>query len=377
MNKKISLILILLILFLISACQQSISQDIAIHKLKNHAASSKQELHRHFFSEGEIIPLQVDKHSFQSITEWYDQKSFLYVQGVDNGAHIYRYNPFTGEKTLFFDSDNQIVAIQANKNQSLFIVHTAVNQYNSELLVLTKKGDVLFEWQSESNHLVIEWNPYSLSVFYVAAFKPDWSFETFSIDAASNKVSVLQLNQPFLQWYDESSFSFLKWDSSSPSLVAPLMKSNMKGSIEELIFDSIVSYFVDEDFIMTISNVNEEEETSTYSFYDKKSMKQLFSFTVPVLSMYSEWFVPNFQYNDTTQKFYTLVPIVGGMYDTYNSGFRLMSYSIPTGQSTVIQQRVPYAPFDISPDGSYCLYGYQTESIIDITKRQMWDLIKM
>ena len=61
--------------------------------------------------------------------------------------------------------------------------------------------------------------------------------------------------------------------------------------------------------------------------------------------------------------------------DMYDEEFQLMKFDADANQVQEIMGGLKNEPLSCSPDGSYCLYGYNFEKLIDLNKKKIMKLI--
>ncbi|WP_345774257.1 hypothetical protein [Cytobacillus sp. S13-E01] len=329
----------------------------------------------------QIQPLDINGEAFNTVGEWFDDESVLYVIDRNGGSDIYYYNLFSGKKELFYSTEFPIVTMKANENYSLFLIHTSGARNMAELIVLDKNGDKKYDWQINSFDLQYVWNPDVVDEVFVTAFLEDWTFNTFVLNVKEQEqeqaVKQYSIPEPFVQWLDQSSIAYMKWSQDEPSFRAPLYQYDFIKQKESLLLENIVYFATYKDFLLSISNDAEDNSIGVYRFYKPGSMEKLNEVKIPLLTDYSKWFVPYHEYVTSKKQFYTFEPSESASYDTYIKKFELVSYSIESEETEVILSKTDNLPINCSPNGYFCLYGYQFEKLIDINGKEIKELIKM
>jgi hypothetical protein len=59
----------------------------------------------------------------------------------------------------------------------------------------------------------------------------------------------------------------------------------------------------------------------------------------------------------------------------YSEAFQFVSFNVSNGEIEVLLEEIENKPMKISPNGVYCLYGYQLEQLIVIPAKEMVDLV--
>jgi hypothetical protein len=315
-----------------------------------------------------IVPIKVEEQKFNSIGDWYDNQSILFTLNEGEGSKIYKYDIYNGDTELFYETSEQVIKVEGNHNLHYFIVHTAGLSHKANLFVLDNKGRVIVEWEVESAELQYEWNPFDENQLFITSFLEDWSFQNYVVSLDTGQVEPVDLSQPFIQWLDKSEITYLRW--SDTSIDAPLYRSNISTNKEEKLLDHILAFHTYKDLLLTISS---SETFTSYQFFDPRSMKELSKFQMPSITTFSDrWWIPNYDYNFSTQKFYYFKPI---MDDDVLQSLSLVSFSVETGEEIVVLSEIEDQPLKLSPDGQKLLYGFQFIELIDLQSHEVFSLI--
>lgn len=324
-----------------------------------------------------ILTLDISGEAFNTVGEWFDNESILYVNDrSDGGSDIYRYNIYTGEKSLFVTTPASIITMKANEDHSFFFLHTSNSSNAAEIIIVDKEGNKSFETEIESTDIIYSWNPYELDQVFVTSFLEDWSFRTSLVDVLENSMESYDVSQPFIQWIDKSHISYLKWNPNELDFFAPLFTYDLKTKTEGPLFENIISFSTFNQILVTIEVDMEHESSGIYRFYNTASKKKLQEMSFPLLTDYSKWNIPFNEYVPGQQMFFTFRPYSTGSFDTYSDKYEFVSLNMSSGKEEVILQKVNDEPISFSPDGYLALYGYRFENIIDIREKNIIPLIK-
>ena len=77
--------------------------------------------------------------------------------------------------------------------------------------------------------------------------------------------------------------------------------------------------------ILTVKIDEDSGSEATYHFYDQE-LNPTGSFKTPVLTRFSDWLIPYYDYNEKKKTFIAFQPLQNGEVNTYNQGFRLVKY---------------------------------------------------
>lgn len=321
------------------------------------------------------LPMSIPEGEFYKFIGWLSGNQVLYVINLEQTSSVYQYNLLTGKSEFIYKSNYPIVNAQISPSKKSILIHASPSSYEGSVTIIDTKGTEQFKKSFASYELLFEWNPFNESKILVSKFAEDWSFQVLLLNLQNSTTTELELSQPFLKWKEKSEVAFINWDENNPTLFAPLMVKNLGNETEKKLASSVVDFSVFRDLLMTVSVNEQDQSIASYSFFDKK-MKNLFTFTIPQLTKYSDWLVPFFDYNEQKGQFITLSPLTSGEADSYIDGFQLLSYNPKKGSSNLIMEGLENEPINISPNGDALLYGNQLEKIIDLESKKVYELIK-
>ncbi|MCH1624924.1 hypothetical protein [Fredinandcohnia quinoae] len=372
------LIIILSVFFFLTGCdshQLYESSDVPMSSGKD---VTKSPVPIEFLGDNRPIKtLDMSGEAFNTVGEWFDNESILYVSDRgEGGSDIYRYNIYTGEKNLFITTSAPVITMKANEDHSLFFLHTSNSSNVAEIIIVDKDGNRRFEKKIASTDIIYSWNPYQNNQVFVTSFLEDWSFQTNLVDIQNGTMEKYNVPQPFIQWIDHSHISYLKWNPNELDFFAPLFTYDLKTKTEGPLFENIISFSTFNQLMVTIEVDMEHESFGIYRFYHTDSKKKLQEMRLPLLTDYSKWNIPFNEYVPSQQMYFTFRPYSTGSFDTYSEKYELVSKSMSSGKEEVILEKVNDEPISFSPDGYLALYGYRFENIIDIREKKIIPLIK-
>lgn len=321
------------------------------------------------------LPMSIPEGEFYKFIGWLSGNQVLYVINLEQTSSVYQYNLLTGKSEFIYKSDYPIVNAQISPSKKSILIHASPSSYEGSVTIIDTKGTEQFKKSFASYELLFEWNPFNESEILVSKFAEDWGFQVLLLNLQNSTTTELELSQPFLKWKDKSEVAFINWAENNPTLFAPLMVKNLGNETENTLASSVVDFSVFRDLLMTVSVNEQDQSIASYSFFDKK-MKNLFTFTMPQLTKYSDWLVPFYDYNEQKGQFITLSPLTSGEADSYIEGFQLLTYNPKKGSSNLIMEGLENEPINISPNGDALLYGNRLEKIIDVDSKKVYELIK-
>lgn len=321
------------------------------------------------------LPISIPEGEFYKLSGWISDEEVLYITNLEQTSMVYRYQLLTGKSELIYKSECPIVNVQISPSKKFILIHSAPSSYEGLITIIDAKGNEKYREAIPSYDLVFEWNPINESQVLVSKFNEDWTFQIMLLDMKNSKSTVVSLPQPFVKWLDEKKLAFLNWDEDNPALFAPLMVKGLDNENEQTLFPKVFQFSTFRHLLMTIT-VNDQDQTkATYSFFDKQN-KEIFTFSIPQLTKFSDWLVPFYDFNEQKGQFMTFKPLNSGEVDSYRGGFELMAYYLKKGSSERIMTGLENEPINFSPSGEALLYGNRYEKIIDIKGRKIYKLIK-
>jgi hypothetical protein len=368
--RVISIGFIALMIVLLSSCSSFQPEGIEQAVERQTQISLKDDPTGHFFGDLPIIPIELNGEQFNSVGDWFDNTSVLYIVNGNSGSKIYRYHLYTGVKELFFETTHQIITLEANQNRSYFVVHTSRSSHEANLIILDHQGNEVVNWAVESVELQYVWNPFDENQMFITSFQDDWSFQNYVVDMKRKQVDKALVNQPFIQWTDSSKVAYLEWGNEF-SLNAPLYQYNIVENTKEEVVENILAFHTYKELLLTISSA---ETNSLYQFFDPRNLQLKQSFQLPMINTFSDrWWIPHYDFDPESDSFFYFQPI---MVENEVASLQLIKYSVGTSEETVVLNETSDRPINLSPDGTLCLIGFQFEELIDLKKNEIKPLLK-
>lgn len=306
-----------------------------------------------------ISPLEGE---FLQVYGWISKNIICYSAKTDQDYTVYTYNLQTGKHTSIYKSKNILSNVSINDHYLL--IYNLLSDTEGEIHIIDAKGNKLFSKTITSYETSFAWNPYNENEVLITTFSKEWESKVYKLDIKKSKIEEFIKSTPFPKWIATKEVMYLDWDQANPSLYAPLKIYNTESQLErEVQLNSV--YFVDQskNQLFTISSESEYSDEAIYRFYDT-NLKEKISVSLPRLSKFSSWTVPNYTFFDN--KLITFVPKEAGNADTYQDGFDLISINMINGEKKEILADLEDQPIQISSDGRYGLYGYYLENLIDL-----------
>ncbi|WP_243297227.1 YqgU-like beta propeller domain-containing protein [Bacillus litorisediminis] len=321
-----------------------------------------------------VTPLTVQNRDQIQFVDWFSNEDVIYIEHKNQESTIFKYHLPSGEKTPLFVTPGFVQLAEVSPERDQLLIQYSSKENEATLAVLDEQGKVNATVTIPSVEVYTNWNRTNQAKLLVTAFSEDWSYQSYIWDTEAMQLETVELNHPFAEWGGSSTFHYIEWDESQPSLLAPLKQIDSSGKISTLAEDVYYAKSFGEWFF-TLSPSELSEDKGTYQFYSSNG-NQLGQMDVFHLNSYSEWLIPFYDDINKQNEFFFFQPVEGGQADLYNKGFILTSYQLNTGESKILMEGLENLPIECSPNGSYCMYGYQLENILLISEQKMVPLIK-
>jgi hypothetical protein len=364
------LLLLIVLSLLLSACTEQVQQ-----KPKVPEKNANTKLPQTTVTEEEWkLPITVPEGEFYKSAGWLSDHEIIYITNLGQTSSLYRYHLITGKSELIYKSNDAIVNVEISPSKKYLLIHSSPTTYEGIITVINTDGSVQASEKIPSYELLYEWNPYNDSEILISKFNEDWSFEVLLLDIKRSDLTEVSLPQPFVKWTGNDTFAYLNWDDNNPALYAPLLERDLGSNEEKSLFPVLYQFSTYQNVLLAITANATENPQANYSFYDQ-DMNEIFSFTSPLLSKYSDWLIPFYDYNVMKNQFAALKPIRSGEADAYMDGFDLEIYNLKKRERKVIMSGLENEPIQFSPSGNALLYGNSYEKIINLSKKQIIELM--
>ncbi|WP_251551373.1 hypothetical protein [Neobacillus muris] len=319
------------------------------------------------------LPISIQEGEFYKVIGWTSDTEVVYITNQGQTSSIYRYNLLSGTSELIYRSESPVVTGLISPSKQFILIHSSPSTYEGVVTIIDLKGNQKLTQSIPSHELSFEWNPYNEAEILVSKFNEDWTYQTFLLNVKQGTMQELLLPQPFIKWQDEGRMVYLDWDKEEPGLFAPLIVRSLAEGSDKTLFEAVIHYNMFGNRLLTITVDGKDPSESTYSLYNEQ-FQEIFSFSIPQLSMYSDWLIPYYDYNGNKKQFMTLQPVTSGEADFYTDGFDMVSYDVKNGNHQLILSGIENEPILFSPSGDMLLYGHQLEKAIDLKEKKVYHL---
>ncbi|KPB05235.1 hypothetical protein [Bacillus sp. CHD6a] len=350
-------------------------------EVSNAPALSNQEKQKPFnpsnFHNEQLKKLSIPFDQFNAVSEWLNDETVLYIVNDGTGSVIHTFDLISGETDVFYKSEELIMSVEANKTYEMFLVRSAVSDTEGKLRVLDDKGEELVEWKFDNSiDIVFSWSPFSGQQLVVSSFKEDWSYDSFLLDVRNESMVKKDVTDPFVQWFPNEEIAYIDWNHDMPSLEAPLYAENIETNEKRELKESVVMFHTYDNLLLTVGSVD-DNGIASYSFSRFSEPEEIQSYEAPLLTLYSNYFIPYYDLVENSKMFYSFESNRAGNADGYIDGFQFISFDSTTGQKKVLAKDMENKPLKCSPNGIYCLYGYQLEQLLIPTTMKTVKLVEL
>lgn len=313
------------------------------------------------FSEEKISKsLVADPAKFHFVADWLTETKVIYVEKEDG---LYQVNSFdfeTGQTDKLYENDSMIIDVLIHPSKKYLLLHTSDNATSATVKIVTMDGTVQDEVIVASKELAIEWNDLDPSLILLTAFHQDWTFDLFIYNGKIESLDLVAIEDPFPKWLgkDKIAIGYVEGhvlDGGEIHTYEPLT-----GKWGQLDISGVVYFDTYEDTLLVV-RINEDKDAH-YAVMSKDGLIRS-EWTMPVISNYSEWVIPEIEWGSNETVFLP-APDKSGQLDELQSPYRLIR--VTEGRQDVVADDIAAGILRCSPSGQKCLTGNSAEILIDV-----------
>ncbi len=359
--RKLYILLLLCCIFLVSCkedhAEELVENDTPIQEPSKNEQSLDNEPSP---PQNEIPTLQLERSTFHSVIGWLNDEEILFIL-LDNGKWtVQAYSIEYKSWRTIYETSFPIIQGEIHPSKEMIMLHISENSSSAEIQLIDTKGVLVQSLHFESAEMFMSWHPTNPQLIAFSAFYEDWSYSSFVYNGKEQDLMAIEVDNPFIKWYDDEHLMVFEWEESSLDGSKLLLYSFRQQVMKETKWENILDVIFLGDAYLYIQ-IEEESDNFRYQLVNKDTtVKQ--EWTTPAVSNYSEWVIPNISvlYPD---KIIMSKPTQGGNIDTIQQKNLLTGYSIEETEEFGI---VNSLPIDCSPNGQVCLSGYEKEKWIQI-----------
>jgi len=364
-KKSVALIVICAFLIPLVACQKTSTSEnqISYHSGRVDAQIGQKDLSS---NKTDVKSIKVDEYTFRSIIGWLSNDELLLNEFLNGKSVLSSYNIFTGKKKELLSEENQIITAELSPSKEYLLLHTSPTNYEAQLTIYSiKTFEKIYETMLESFEISYDWNQFDESKLIVTSFYEDWSFKNFILNLEEQSMNSINLPNPFAIWINENDLAFLDWDTDSPDITAPL-KVYKNGKIEMEIPGQEFYHIFSLDEKFGLIGISEHDQNKSEYLILDRDFNEIGSFQIPHLTSFSGWEVALSDFVSSKDELFLIEPQFSSSTTDYLGDFSLVKKDLKNGEEEVIISKINNAPITCSPDGAFCLSGFQNENIITI-----------
>ncbi len=362
MKHQVKMIISIIVLFIFFvACSQN--QNTAHnHSTIDYTQPYKEEFPRSRNGEtNTFFPIKEDH--LLMVKGWLSNEEILYVSNVNGNDKVIAYNLYTGEQTILFQTSNTIVQVYANNAYTYFAIESKDLQNNSNVTIINKNGETLFEDILAVDLVEFAWNPYEENELLITKYYPSFTTEVTLLDVQTREQKELHVI-PYVQWFSSNEIGYFNWNEEGASLEAPIELYNLQTESKEQLITGALLFTSIENYFMYIQN---NDTALTFHFVTPDDHQEVGQLTIPQLSSNAGYvWTPFFDWVQHTNTFFTFKPIKAESILEYKDGYELIAYDVEAGNITTIAHVDYLSPIECSPNGEKCLIGDRLDKMIKV-----------
>ena len=364
--KKVAILI--LCLFFLQACKE---KNIQV-EIPNTPIT--EEVPQSFPSDVENAPslqipsIQLDRSVFHSVLGWMSDNEILFILMDNEKWTVQSYTLSTEKWKTIYSTTTPIIQGNIHPKKEMILLHTSSNSSSAEVLIIHKDGYVAQSLFFESAEMYMNWHPENPNLIVFSTFYEDWTYDTFIYDGTTQNLESIEVDNPFVKWYDDNRLMVFKWTESSLDGSELYLYSISDKTLEKTSWNHVLDV-QNLGASLLYMTVNEQLNRFEYRLEENET-DRVYEWNSPAVSNYSEWIVPCMSIIQPDQLM-VLQSKKSGNVDTFTDKSELYSISLDGAKQL---GEMDAGPIDCSPNGAVCLGGYEKEKWIQMEpfKEQIW-----
>lgn len=316
--------------------------------------------------EEEIKTYTSDPAKLHFVVDWLSDEKVVFVEKDAGIYYVKTFDINTGEVNILYEESMIIVDVLIHPSKKSFLLHMTDDSSSATIKVLSFEGMVLDEITIASSELSIEWNDVDPSLILLTAFYKDWTYDVFLYNGQEDEIGLISLQDPFPKWLGTEKIVTIDVAEHPLDGGELILTDRVSESIEPLNLKDIVYFETNMDSLLIVQVVGED---ANYKIINQKG-EILSQWTLPAVSNYSEWVIPEFSWMDDNTVIMASASEAGQL-DSLGDSFELVR--IEEGNLEVLTGYLPTGAIHCSANGKKCLTGYAAETIIDTVSKEEVD----
>lgn len=306
----------------------------------------------------EIPSILLDNNAFHSVVGWMSNEEIVFIIAEKGQWLVRSYNVSTNSWRTIYTTTTPIIQGTIHPSKEMILLHTSKDSSTAEIQFLHKNGYVSQSLSFESAEIYMDWHPTNPNLVVFSTFYEDWSYSTFVYDGVTQELTSIEVENPFVKWYDEEKLMVFRWSDSGLDGSELLLYSILDGTIKSTGEEKILDVTNIGEAIVYVQ-INEEKKQFEYRLEELNGTKK-YEWVTPAVSNYSEWVTSSMSIISPTE-FILLNAKEFRNQDDDNQQSVLSKISLDGQQ---ILGETNEQPISCSPNAENCLGGFAKENWI-------------
>ncbi|WP_338451638.1 hypothetical protein R4Z09_07100 [Niallia oryzisoli] len=357
---------------LVIGCEK---RDSSSQAIKNKKQPEDEQSHVTIEDVKNHLPILLKEGEFDKVYGWINNETIVYTTNIENRSNIYAYHLKTGTSTLLLKVESMIDSVHISHSGNYLLIRSSSEASPGKITVITNKGKEVFTTVIKNSFdAAIEWNPYDEDKVLISSFTADWQDRTFMLSIKNQKMTEIEVQNPFSYWLKKDKLISLNLDQKDQSNVTDVIVKDLSTGNETSLLSDVFELDSFQNNLLTIKADREQLNYITYTFYDLQ-LNQVGSLTMPGITSSLDWLIPYYDFNEQKRTFLSFQPLKSGAADSYKEGFQLIQYRLEDDTKTVMINGLENEPISCNQEGNLCLYGYYFEKLLDMKNKNIIQLV--
>lgn len=354
-------VILIFCIFILQACQKTQKNEDIVTDAEKEG----------FTENIESVPMTTDlppipfvsmsSSAFHSVIGWLsnDEIAFILVEQGEWTVQVYSVPADSWRK--IYTTEQPIIQASIHPTKDKILLHTSRNSSTAEVQLIHINGQLLDSLTFESDELYMDWHPQNSSLIVFTTFYEDWTYNTFIYDGTTQNLESIEVEDPFVKWYDEEHLMVFRWAESNLDGGELILYSLKEKTLKETGITNVIDAHTNGNSLLVVQ-VSEETNEFQYSLSNEVTDESI-DWTSAAISNYSEWVVPYMDFIDQ-DKLIGIKSLKPGNLDETTSSGTISSVTFDGKQE---YGEIESQPLLCAPNGEVCLGGYQMENWIQLS----------
>ena len=307
----------------------------------------------------EVPSILLDNKAFHSVIGWLSNEEIVFIFVEKEQWLVKTYTISTNSWKTIYTTTTPIIQGTIHPLKEFILLHTSKDSSSAEIQFLHKNGFVTQSLSFESAEIYMDWHPTNPNLVVFSTFYEDWTYNTFVYDGDTQALTSIDIENPFVKWYDDEHLSVYRWAESGLDGSELLLYSIPDKSLTATGLDKVLDVTNIGEAIIYVK-INEEKKQLDYRLETLSGSKKL-EWTAPAVSNYSEWVIPTISIISPNE-FIVLNALESRSQDDSSQQSILSKISL---DEQLKLGELEEQPILCSPNAEFCLGGYAKENWIN------------